>query len=103
MVFEERYKDEIEAYFTKYLTSELTKTSFKLIDNEKEEEILVLIKVSDDEVINQAQELKMLKRKQKKSFGFDLKTINREIYLAEEGKNIYLCNYLKWIRARLMP
>ena len=47
--------------------------------------------------------MKILKRKQKKSFGFDLKTINREIYLAEESKNIHLGNYLKWIRARLMP
>ena len=64
---------------------------------------MVLIKISDEEVYNQAQELKILKRKQKKSFGFDLKTINREIYLAEESKNNHLCDYLKWIRARLKP
>ena len=53
------------------------------MEHQAEEEILVLIKISDEEVYNQAEVLKILKRKQKKSFGFDLKTINREIYLAE--------------------
>lgn len=53
--------------------------------------------------MGQAEALKILKRKSKNSFGFDEVSINREIYLAEEGKNEHLCNYLKWIRARLMP
>lgn len=83
MVFEERYRDEMEAYFVKYMNSVSKGTQFKVIDHEKDEEILVLIKISQEEVYNQAESLKILKRKKKKSFGFDLKTINREIYLAE--------------------
>lgn len=45
--------------------------------------MLVLVAIAQEEVYNQAEELKILKRKNKKSFGFDLKTLNREIYLAE--------------------
>lgn len=63
----------------------------------------MLLKISDDVVPEQAQQLQILKRKTKKSFGFDLKTINKEIYLAEERKDVHLCDYLKWIRARLKP
>jgi len=54
-------------------------------------------------VLRQAAELKILKKKKKKSFAFDLTELNRQIYLAEEEKNTWMCNYLKWIRARMMP
>jgi hypothetical protein len=103
MVFEERYRDEMESYFLKSMEAVAKGTQYQIIPHEKEEEILVLLKISDDVVPEQAQELQILKRKTKKSFGFDLKTINREIYLAEEKKDTHLCNYLQWIRARLKP
>ena len=82
MVFEERYRDEMESYFSKSMEAVAKGTQYQIIPHEKEEEILVLLKISDDVVPEQAQELQILKRKTKKSFGFDLKTINREIYLA---------------------
>jgi beta-xylosidase len=43
MVFENRYKDEMRAYFERYLTEGQPENGFIIVDNEKEEEILVLI------------------------------------------------------------
>jgi hypothetical protein len=48
----------------------------------------------------QATDLKILKKKNKKSFNFTLKELNKQIYLAEQEQNVALGNYLKWIRAR---
>jgi hypothetical protein len=84
MVFEHRYREEVETYFEKYLSldSDGKGNRFKLIDHEKEEEILVLISIDQAEVLHQATELKILKKKNKKSFKFDLKLLNQQIYLA---------------------
>lgn len=64
---------------------------------------MVLLAISDQNVQKQAQELKILKKKKKKSFNFNLKELNKQIYLAEEEKNVALGSYLKWIRARELP
>lgn len=48
MTFEERYKDQIEAYFQRYIDFKEAGNDFKIINNEKEEEILVLIAVSQN-------------------------------------------------------
>jgi hypothetical protein len=48
MVFEVRYRDEIEAFFQKYINVKVPGNDFKVIVNEKEEEILVLIAVSQE-------------------------------------------------------
>lgn len=64
---------------------------------------MVLLAISEKNVEKQATELKILKKKNKKSFNFTLKDLNKQIYIAEEEKNFALGNYLKWIRARELP
>jgi hypothetical protein len=61
------------------------------------------LNISDKNVEKQATDLKILKKKIKKSFNFSLKELNKQIYLAEEEKNVALGSYLKWIRARELP
>ena len=63
----------------------------------------MLLAISEKNVEKQATELKILKKKNKKSFNFTLKDLNKQIYIAEEEKNFALGNYLKWIRARELP
>lgn len=104
MVFEERYRDQIEKYFEKYIAQKGEDVNkFKILNNEKEDQILVLIHISHGNMEKQATLLKILKKKAKKSFGFTLKELNKQIYLAEQEKNVALGNYLKWIRARELP
>jgi hypothetical protein len=101
MVFEERYRDEIDKYFEKYVNDYHNEENrYQIFNNEKEEQVLVLLAISDINVQKQATELKILKRKNKKSYNFTLKDLNKQIYIAEEEKNVALGNYLKWIRAR---
>ena len=76
---------------------------YTIVQHEKEEQILVLLRIGKKEVVEQASELKILKKKEKDSYKMTLREVNKQIYIAEEEKHIALCNYLKWIRARMLP
>jgi hypothetical protein len=85
MVFEERYRDEMDRYFERYVDKYPAEGNrYQILSNEKEEQIMVLLSISDLNVEKEATELKMLKKKKKKSFNFTPKELNRQIYIAEE-------------------
>jgi hypothetical protein len=58
--------------------------TWKILDNPIGKTILVVLKVSDEVVIEKSHELKILKKKNKKSFQLSLKDINTLIYTTDK-------------------
>lgn len=62
-----------------------------------------MIKLDDKVVIDMAHELKVLKKKNKKSYKLTLKDLNSTIYTMGSHHPTNAYNYLCYIRARLYP
>jgi hypothetical protein len=58
--------------------------AWKILDNPQNKTILVILKLSDEVVIDKSHELKILKKKNKKSFLLSLKDINNLIYTTDK-------------------
>ena len=73
------------------------------MDNFEEKQSLFLLKIKDHVVDDQAEELRILKKKDKKSFRFQLKDLNHLILGTNQDPNNHFYNYLCYMKARYRP
>ena len=74
-----------------------------VVKHKEEKQSLFLIKLDDSVVVDMAHELKILKKKNKKSYKLTLKDLNSTIYTMGNHHPTNAYNYLCYIRARLYP
>lgn len=74
-----------------------------VVEHPMEKQVFLLIKISDRIVREMAHELKILKKKNKKSFQLSLKDINTLIYTTDKKTNPSVYSYLCFLRARMLP
>lgn len=101
MVFEEHYRQEVEMIFNCIECKD--QVQWKHISHKESKKSLFLLKMSDQVVEDMAHNLKILKKKDKKSFKMGLKEINSLIYTMGEEQTSSAYDYLCFIRSRLYP
>ena len=101
MAFDEEYKQEISTIMDSLKCKE--DVEWAVADHKEDKKTLFVLKMSDQVVQDMAHELKILKKKDKRSFKLELKDINEVIYAMSGSQATNAYKYMCYIRSRMYP